>query len=60
MNEPGTEAVASSCAELSAVPKLIAAGVAQVTVGVAGLTVSVVVVLAGAKFVLPAKLYKIV
>jgi hypothetical protein len=32
--EPATLAVASSCVRLSAVPKLIAAGVAQVKVGV--------------------------
>jgi len=32
--EPATLAIASSCVPLSAVPKLIAAGVAQVKVGV--------------------------
>ncbi len=60
MNEPGTVAVASSCAEPSAVPKVMSAGVAQVTVGVARLTVNVVVAPAAAKLAFPAKLYEIV
>ena len=60
VNEPGTEALASSCALPSAVPALISAGMAQVMVGVALVTVSVVVVLAAAKLVLAAKLYEIV
>lgn len=40
-NVPGTFAVASSCAPLSAVPKVIAAGAVQVTTGVPLLIVSV-------------------
>ena len=34
MKVPGTEAVASSCIALSAVPEVIGAGVTQVIVGV--------------------------
>ncbi len=52
--------MASSCALPSAVPALISAGMGQVMVGVALVTVSAVVVLAGAKSVFPAKLYEIV
>ena len=40
-NVPGTLAVAFNCVELSAVPTVTAAGVLQVMVGVALLTVSV-------------------
>ena len=53
---PATEAVASSCADPSGVPDVMPAGLAQVTVGVAWLTVSIVVLLAELKFALPAKL----
>ena len=40
MKVPGTFAVASNCVALRAVPGAMAAGVAQVIVGVAWLTVS--------------------
>ena len=45
---PGTEAVASSWVEPSAVPTVMAAGAVQVTVGVTWVTVMVVVAVADA------------
>jgi hypothetical protein len=46
-NVPGTEAVAFNCVPLSAVPYVIAAGVVQVIIGVAGTTMTAALAVSG-------------